>query len=65
MDVENCEFRDAMEILSSITGVKIAGYDREKEQIKKNVYSLFKDIVNYYKKSLENTPQVQKYLLDR
>lgn len=65
MDVENCEFRDAMEILSSITGVKIAGYDREKEQIKKNVYSLFKDIVNYYKKSLENSPQVQKYLLDR
>lgn len=65
MDVENCEFREALEILSSISGVKLKGYDREKEILKKNIYSLFKDIVNYYRKSLENTPSVQKYLFDR
>lgn len=65
MDVENCEFKEAMEILSSLTGVKIKGYDKEKETLRKNVYSLFKDIVRYYKKSLENNPWVQKYLLDR
>ncbi len=65
MDVENCEFKEAMEILSSLTGVKIKWYDKEKEMLRKNVYSLFKDIVRYYKKSFENTPSVQKYLLDR
>ena len=45
MDVENCEFKEAMEILSSLTGVKIKGYDKEKETLRKNVYSLFKAIV--------------------
>ncbi|MDD5769878.1 MAG: DNA primase [Candidatus Gracilibacteria bacterium] len=65
MDVENCEFREALEILSNITGMKITGYDREKEQMKKNVYSLFRDIVTYYKKSLSSYPQIQKYLFDR
>ncbi len=65
MDVENCDFREALEILSSITWVRIANYDREKEEHKKNIYSLFRDIVNYYKKSLNNSPQIQKYLLDR
>lgn len=65
MDVENCEFREALEILSSISGIKLKGYDREKEILKKNIYSLFKDIVNYYRKSLENSPHVQKYLFER
>lgn len=65
MDVEKCDFREAMEILSSITWVKINSYDREKEEHKKNIYSLFRDITNYYKKSLENNPKIQKYLLDR
>lgn len=65
MDIENCWFREAIEILSNITWVKISWYNKEKEQIKKNVYSLFKDIVAYYKKSLSNNPQIQKYLLDR
>lgn len=65
MDVENCDFKEAMEILSSITGVKIKWYDKEKETLRKNVYSLFKDIVRYYRTSLENNPAIQKYLIDR
>jgi DNA primase len=65
MDVENCEFKEAMEILSSITWIKLKWYDKERETLRKNVYSLFKDIVRYYKKSLENNPWVQKYLIDR
>lgn len=65
MDVENCEFRDALEILGNITWVKIPGYDKEKEQAKKNVYSLFKDIVSYYKNSLSQNPHIQKYLMER
>lgn len=65
MDVENCDFKEAMEILSSITWIKLKGYDKERETLRKNVYSLFKDIVRYYKKSLENNPWVQKYLIDR
>lgn len=65
MDVENCDFKEAMEILSSITWVKIKWYDKEKETLRKNVYSLFKDIVRYYRNSLENNPSVQKYLIDR
>jgi len=65
MDIENCDFRQALEILSNITWVKIKWFDIEKEKIRKNVYSLFKDIVLYYKKSLWNYPQIQKYLFDR
>ena len=65
MDVENCEFRDAMEILSSITWVKIKWYDKQEEIFKKNIYSLFKDIVNYYKKSLNENLEIYKYLTDR
>jgi len=65
MDIENCEFRDAIEILSSITWVKITKYDKQKEEYKKNIYSLFRDITAYYKKSLSKSPQIQKYLFDR
>ncbi len=65
MDAENCDFKEAMEILSSITWVKIKWYDKEKEVLRKNVYSLFKDIVRYYRNSLENNPAIQKYLIDR
>lgn len=65
MDVENCEFKEALEILSSITGVKLKWYDKQKEEHKKNVYSLFRDITNYYKKSLGNFPEIQKYLMER
>jgi DNA primase len=32
---------------------------------KKNIYSLYKDATNYYKKALENNPEAQKYLYDR
>jgi hypothetical protein len=33
--------------------------------VKKSIYSLYKDAVNYYKKSLENNPNIEKYLFDR
>jgi len=67
MDMENCEFREAVQILGNITGREIQGFteDKEKIAIKKNLYSLYKDATNYYEKSLEKHPEVKKYLIDR
>lgn len=66
MDIENCEFKEAVEILSSITWVKVnSNFDPKKNEVKKNIYSLYKDSVNYYKQALENYPEIKKYLFDR
>ena len=67
MDIENCEFKEAMEILSGITWKKIEwfNFNPEKAKITKNLYSVFKDVVNYYKASLKKYPEIEKYLYDR
>lgn len=65
MDVENATFKEAVEILSNITWVKVAGMDFKEEKVNKNIYSVMQDITNYYKKSLQNYPEVKKYLMDR
>lgn len=65
MDVENCEFREALEILSSITWVKLKWYDAKKEKIKKNIYSAYKDSVSYYRNNLEKYPDILAYLKSR
>lgn len=67
IDMENCEFREALQILWNITGTEIPGYteDKEKIEIKKNLYSLYKDATNYYKKALSENPEIKKYLMDR
>lgn len=65
MDIENCTFREAVEILASQLGIKIQWLDPEKEKIMKNVYSLFKDIWTYYQNSLKKYPEIIDYLLKR
>lgn len=65
MDAENCSFKEAIDMLSSITWVKVKWYDFKQEEIKKNIYWVFKDIVNYYRKTLNNFPEIKKYLMDR
>lgn len=67
MDMENCEFREAVQILWNITGREIQGFteDKEKIEVKKNLYSLYKDTSSYYKKALENHPEIKKYLIER
>ncbi|MDD2870391.1 MAG: DNA primase [Candidatus Gracilibacteria bacterium] len=66
MDIENCEFKDAIEILGGYTGIQVnANFNKEKHETKKNIYSLYKDAVNYYKKALEKYPEVKKYVFDR
>ena len=65
MDIENIEFKEAIQILAGITWKKLEGFDWEKYKVKKNIYWLYKDAVNYYKKALENNPEAQKYLYDR
>ena len=66
MDIENCEFKDAIEILWWYTGIEInTNFNKEKNETKKNIYSLYKDAVNYYKKALEKYPEVKKYIFDR
>lgn len=66
MDIENCEFKDAIEILGWYTGIEVnTNFNKEKHETKKNIYSLYKDAVNYYKNALEKYPEVKKYAFDR
>lgn len=66
-DMENCEFREALQILGNITGQEIRWFteNKEKLEIKKNLYSLYKDAASHYKSNLEKHPEVKKYLIDR
>lgn len=65
--MESCDFREAVEILGQITGKEIKGFTQNTEQIqiKKSIYSLYKDATNYYKTALERNPRIQEYLIDR
>lgn len=66
MDIENCDFREATEILWNFTWIKVnTNFNKEEFEAKKTIYSLYKDAVNYYKKALENNLEMKKYLLDR
>ncbi len=65
MDIENMEFKEALQILAQMTWKKLDWFDNEKYKVQKNIYGLYKDAVSYYKKALENNPEAQKYLFDR
>jgi len=68
MDMENTEFREAVEILGQITGKEVKWFStqtKEQIEIKKSIYSLYKDATNYYKQALKKSPEMQKYLTDR
>lgn len=61
MDIENYEFREALEVAGNIAGVAVKKYDEKTEKIIKNSYSIFKDSWNYYKASLEKQPTILEY----
>ena len=65
MDIENCEFREAMEILAWITWIQIKKVSPEKIKKEKNLYQIYKDAKNYYKNALKKYPEIKKYLMDR
>lgn len=66
MDIENCSFKEAIEILSNFTWIKVnSNFSEENFKEKKNMYSLYKDATNYYKSALKNYPEIKKYLYDR
>ena len=65
MDIENCEFRESMEILGGITGMKIGNINPEKAKLTKNLYHIYSDAKTYYKSALQKYPEVKKYLIDR
>lgn len=66
MDIENCEFKEAIEILSNFTWIQVnSNFDKQKFEAQKNIYSLYKKAVEYYKNALKNYPEVKKYLKDR
>ena len=55
MDIENCSFREAIEILSSLTWIKVNwNFWNDNFKEKKNLYSLYKDATNYYKNALKS-----------
>lgn len=66
MDIENCEYKEAIEILWNYTWIKVnTNFNQEKFEKKKSMYSLYKDTANYYKDSIKNYPEIKKYLFDR
>ena len=67
MDMEQVEFREAVQILWNILGREVQGYTQSKETIeaKKTLYNLFQDAQRYYRSALWKHPEIQKYLFDR
>jgi len=67
MDIENCEFKESVEILWNITGKKVKGFNINPEAIKlkKSIYGLYKDASSYYKSALDKHPDIKQYLLNR
>ena len=66
MDIENCEFKEALDILSNITWKSINNnFDAEKHKAQKNIYSLYKDASTYYQGALKRHPEMKKYLMER
>ena len=65
MDIENCEFRESMQVLGWLTGIKVGNIDPEKIKQTKTLYWIYKDATYHYKQALSRYPEVKKYLLDR
>ncbi len=65
MDIENCEFRESMQILGGVTGIKVWNADPEKIKLTKSLYHIYKDATYYYKQALTKYPEVKKELIDR
>jgi len=66
MDIENTDFKEAIEILGSFTGIKVnTNFDQEKFDTQKSLYSLYKDTVHYYMEALKRYPEMKKYLMER
>ncbi len=66
MDIESCEFKEALEILWNMTWIKVnTNFKPENTEMKKSIYSLYKSAVNYYKNALKNYPDIKKYLFER
>jgi DNA primase len=67
MDIENCEFKEAVDILAQITGKKDINFSSSKKENEneKDIFSLHQDIVNYYKKALLQNKEIFKYLEER
>ncbi len=67
MDMENCEFKESVEILGNLTGKKVEGFNINPEamKLKKSIYGLYKDASSYYKSALEKHPDIKSYLLNR
>ena len=67
MDMENCEFKESVEILWNLTWKKVEGFNINPEamKLKKSIYGLYKDASSYYKLALERHPDIKQYLLAR
>lgn len=67
MDMENCEFKESVEILGNLTGKKVEGFNINPEamKLKKSIYGLYKDASSYYKSALDKHPDIKSYLLNR
>lgn len=66
MDMENCDFKEAINILSNFSGIKVnSNFDTKTFETKKSIFSLYKDATTYYKKNLDNYLEIKKYLFDR
>lgn len=65
MDIENYDFKEAIEVLWSITWIKVNSYNKEEDIIAKNLYWLFKDAVNFYSNNIEKYDKIKSYISDR
>lgn len=67
MDIENGDFKEALEILGHMHGVEVqvSHKSAEEQQEIKNIYSLMKDARNFYTKRIEAHENIRQYLEER
>lgn len=65
MDLENYDFREALEILGTAAWVHVKKYDEKTEKLIKNSYSIFKDAWSYYSQALQKYPKILEYCSER
>lgn len=65
MDIENIEYREAIEILWWITWIKVKSYDKKEDALAKNLYWLYKDAVNFYANNIEKYDKIKSYIEER
>jgi len=65
MEMDGCEFRDALRILANKAGVELRREDPKVQSEKSKIYEICSTATSFFEEKLKVAPEVQKYLGER